>query len=226
MTEAKSKKNAVVKPGEKRSMNDDDSSGNPTAAEVKRKWKVRNISEILAKEICDELEKEKRNAVVANTGEKVSVDDCLKKPAAADVAVAATTAVDTAKVKREEIGHSLAIRYQCNDCKKLLKSKRTLRKHMIRCKEKGCVCKVCGKAYSKFDSLARHKLYHCNASELSTLNLKWNGESWKVDDERLFYRIKLGRDLANLIGTGTIKVDVLNATQVDLVMMYRKLFNE
>ena len=97
---------------------------------------------------------------------------------------------------------------------------------MIRCKEERRVCKVCGKAYSKFYSLARHRLYHCNATELSTLKLKWNGESWKVDDERLFYRIKLGRDLANLIAKGTIKEDVLNATQVDLVMMYRKLFNE
>ena len=89
-----------------------------------------------------------------------------------------------------------------------------------------CVCKVCGKAYSKFDSLARHKLHHCNTIGLSTLKLKWNGKSWKVDDERLFYRIKLGRDLAHLIAKGTIKEDVLNATQVDLVMMYRKLFND
>ena len=156
--------------GKKRRSMDDhgDSSGKPSA-KVQRKSKSSETPQILT-EIYE------RNAVVAKTEEKVSVDNCLP---AADV--------DT--TKREERGHSLAIRLQCNNCKKLLKNSRTLRKHMIGCKEERRVCKVCGKAYSKFDSLARHKLHHYNTTGLSTLKLKWNGESWKVDDERLFYRI-------------------------------------
>ena len=70
-------------------------------------------------------------------------------------------------------------------------------------------------------------MYHCN--RVPTLKLQWDGESWKrvsAGDEKLYYRVRLGRDLCNLIDRDAIKEDVLNSTQAEYVAMYRQLFSE
>ena len=58
------------------------------------------------------------------------------------------------------------------------------------------------------------------------LTLKWDGESWRSTDTlaNQLYKVKLGRDIDNLLKKGAIREDVLSCRQIENLNMYRKLF--
>ena len=87
-------------------------------------------------------------------------------------------------------------------------------------------CKHCGKLFSRFDGLHRHKTYHCKAAQTSILKLEWTGDTWVKSEGRLYNRLQIGRNLCNLIEKDALKEDVLNGTQREYVNMYRSLFSE
>ena len=114
-------------------------------------------------------------------------------------------------------------------------------------KKKWCVCEKCGKTLSNYHSLWRHKKKftsgchqdsepssvkiqddHKRRNKIPILKLKWNGSAWqRVNScEKLYYQMKLGRDLDNLIRKRAINEDVLNANQKSYLQMYRELFTD
>ena len=79
-------------------------------------------------------------------------------------------------------------------------------------------CVKCCKCFTTFRNLTRHKLYYCkNDSEkkVPIFKLKWDGKVWKTvgSSTTSLYRIKLGRELDNLINKHAINEDVLNSVQ-------------
>ena len=135
--------------------------------------------------------------------------------------------------------------YICETCGKKLSSYNYLMRHKrTKCNKSRNKCDVCGATFSFFNTLIRHKLVHCdqrssNSSSSSsssrgsgreaiTLHLKWDGESWAINnviERNLYYRVRLGRDLHNLLDKQAIKEESLNYSQVECVSMYRKLFS-
>ena len=65
-------------------------------------------------------------------------------------------------------------------------------------------------------------------NKIPILKLKWNGSAWqRVNScEKLYYQMKLGRDLDNLVRKRAINEDVLNATQKSYLQMYREMFTD
>ena len=75
---------------------------------------------------------------------------------------------------------SLDVTNHCNNCSKVFKQHKRLLQHKTQCKENV----VCKDKFSIFDSLTEHQLNHCNnATKPSTLKLKWDGNTWKIDDD-------------------------------------------
>ena len=108
-------------------------------------------------------------------------------------------------------------------------------------------CEKCGKTLSCHRSLWRHKkkcTSRCHQNlepssvkvqddnkrrnKIPILKLKWNGSAWqRVNScEKLYYQMKLGRDLDNLVRKRAINEDVLNATQKSYLQMYKEMFTD
>ena len=108
-------------------------------------------------------------------------------------------------------------------------------------------CEKCGKTLSCHRSLWRHKkkcASRCHQNlepssvkvqddqtrrnKIPILKLKWNGTAWqRVNScEKLYYQMKLGRDLDNLVRKRAVNEDVLNTTQKSYLRIYRELFTD
>ena len=110
-------------------------------------------------------------------------------------------------------------------------------------------CEKCGKTLSCHRLLWRHKkkcTSRCHQNlepssvkvqddhkrdcrnKIPILKLKWNGSAWqRVNScEKLYYQMKLGRDLDNLVRKRAINEDVLNANQKSYLRMFREMFTD
>ena len=64
-------------------------------------------------------------------------------------------------------------------------------------------------------------------SGVPTIRLKWDGKCWKlINKGYIRYQLNLGRDLISLLQRGTIKEDVLNNKQKELIKMYKDLLQK
>ena len=111
-------------------------------------------------------------------------------------------------------------RRSCEKCGKTLSCHRSLWQHKKKCTS-GCHQNLEPSSVKIQDD-------HKRRNKIPILKLKWNGSAWQRDNscEKLYYQMKLGRDLDNLIRKRAINEDVLNANQKSYLQMYRELFTD
>ena len=116
----------------------------------------------------------------------------------------------------------------CEKCGKTMSSYHSLWRHKNKCLTDRRILPQCEKSGTINSEPLRVKVQDDHRNKIPILKLKWNGSMWQRDSscEKWYYKMKLGRDLDNLIRKRAINEEVLNAYQKSYLQIYREMFTD